>query len=107
MASDLCFLSGLDFDGGVWAADPRTGHKRWMEDLGDRPFGDQMVRAGDSLYIASVFDRGGIYALDAKTGTYRWDYNDGASDDGEWEISRAGSRLLVAHSDELYALPAV
>ncbi|NDZ77577.1 serine/threonine-protein kinase [Streptomyces sp. SID10853] len=97
----------MDYDGGVWAADPRTGKKRWMEDLGSRPFGDQMVRAGDSLYIASVFDKGGIYALNAKTGKYRWDYNDGVSDNGEWEITQTGNRLLVAHSDELYALPAV
>ncbi|MFJ3711267.1 MULTISPECIES: serine/threonine-protein kinase [unclassified Streptomyces] len=97
----------MDYDGGVWAADPKTGEKHWMEDLGDRPFGDQMVRAGDSLYIGSVFDGGGIYALNARTGKYRWDYNDGVKDNAEWELTQAGNRLLVAHADELYALPAV
>lgn len=99
----------MDFDRGVWAVDPKSGDKIWMsEELGRRPFGDAMVRTGDSLYIGSVFERGGIYALSAKDGKFRWNYNDGVdADDSEWQVTAAGNRLLVAHADELYALPAV
>lgn len=98
----------MDFDSGVWAVEPKSGKKIWMsEDLGRRPFGDRIVRTGDSLYIGSFFEQGGVYAFDAETGKLRWNYNDGVEADSEWQIAQAGNRLLVAHAGELYALPAV
>ncbi|OEJ37288.1 serine/threonine protein kinase [Streptomyces agglomeratus] len=98
----------MDYDRGVWAIEPKTSKKIWMsEELGSREFGEWMVRTDDSLYIASYFEQGGVYALSAKDGSYRWNYNDGVKDDGEWQITEAGSRLLVSHADHLYTLPAV
>ncbi|MGX1887606.1 protein kinase domain-containing protein [Streptomyces sp. NPDC055287] len=98
----------MDYDRGVWAIEPKTSKRIWMsEELGSREFGEWMVRTDDSLYIASFFEQGGVYALSAKDGSYRWNYNDGVKDDGEWQITEAGSRLLVSHADHLYTLPAV
>ncbi|MFD4138969.1 serine/threonine-protein kinase [Streptomyces sp. NPDC058572] len=101
-------LYAMDHESGVWAVDPTSGKRIWRnEDMGRRPFGDRIVRAADSLYIGSFFEHGGVYAFDAKTGTLRWTYNDGVEADSEWQIARAGNRILVAHEDHLYALPAV
>ncbi|WP_405778160.1 serine/threonine-protein kinase [Streptomyces sp. NBC_00859] len=98
----------FDYDTGVWAINPKTGKKIWMSpDLAHKPFSDNLVKVGDTLYAGSVFDSGGIYAIDAKTGRLRWTYNDGRSADDRYRVAAAGARLMAAHGNELYALPAV
>ncbi|WP_405753498.1 serine/threonine-protein kinase [Streptomyces sp. NBC_01411] len=98
----------FDYDSGVWAINPKTGKKIWMSgDLARKPFSDNLVKVGDTLYAASVFESGGVYAIDAKTGSLRWTYNDGRSLDDRYRVAAAGARLMAAHGNELYALPAV
>ncbi|WP_328329939.1 MULTISPECIES: serine/threonine-protein kinase [unclassified Streptomyces] len=98
----------FDYDSGVWAIDPKAGKKIWMSsDLARKPFSDNLVKVGDTLYAGSVFESGGVYAIDAKTGRLRWTYNDGRSLDDRYRVAAAGARLIATHSSELYALPAV
>lgn len=94
--------------GGVWAVAAATGKTLWKsDDLGRRPVPDEFVQVGNTVYGATAFDSGGIHAFEARTGKLRWTYHDGVHDDGRWHVAAAGRRLLVAHSDRLYGLPAV
>ncbi|GAA1357240.1 protein kinase domain-containing protein [Streptomyces beijiangensis] len=98
----------FDYDSGVWAVNPKNGTKIWMsEDLAKKPFSSCLVKVGGNIYAGSFFESGGVYAIDARTGALRWTYNDGRSDDDGWRVAAGGSRLLVAHANELYAVPAV
>ncbi|WP_250299030.1 protein kinase domain-containing protein [Streptomyces sp. A 4/2] len=98
----------FDYDSGVWAINTKTGKKIWMSsDLDRKPFSDNLVKVGHTLYAGSFFESGGIYAINANTGALRWTYNDGRSLDDSWRVATAGNRLVAAHGDELYALPTV
>ncbi|WP_329118825.1 outer membrane protein assembly factor BamB family protein [Streptomyces sp. NBC_01465] len=98
----------FDYDSGVWAINPKNGTKIWMStDLAKEPFSSCLVKVGGNLYAASFFESGGVYAIDARTGELRWTYNDTRSFEDSWRVAAAGNRLMVAHADELYAVPAV
>jgi serine/threonine protein kinase len=101
-------LYAFDWDSGVWAVNPRNGTKLWMsEDLSNKSFSSCLVKSGGTIYAGSFFESGGVYAIDARTGSLRWTYNDGRSDEDGFRVAVGGSRLLVAHANELYAVPAV
>ncbi|MEU8787379.1 PQQ-binding-like beta-propeller repeat protein [Streptomyces sp. NPDC048637] len=96
------------YNGGVWAVAAATGKKLWKsDDLGRRPVPEEFVQVGNTVYGATALGSGGIHAFEARTGKLRWTYHDSVHDDGRWHIAAAGRRLLVAHSDRLYGLPAV
>ncbi|MEV7344075.1 PQQ-binding-like beta-propeller repeat protein [Streptomyces sp. NPDC093544] len=97
-----------DYDHGVWALDAKTGKKIWLcEDPGADEAAKTFLRAGETLYAATLMDGGGIYALEAKTGKPRWVYNDNKDPGEPWQVAISGNRLLVTHGYEIYALPAV
>lgn len=97
----------FEVGGVLWSFDPQTGKPQYVQtDLDATVGGDELVRKGNTLYVASAQGHG-LTAVNSRTGATRWTFRDDGAASDAWHIALAGDRLVARHGTALHCLPAV